>query len=253
MATSIRHRRIVASLNLNGLGIEYGPLNRCIVAKAVHQVRYVDFADRATLVEHYANNPNIDVTGIPEIDIVTGGHPISHFVEANSLDYVVASHVWEHVPDFIGWLESNLVVLKQGGRLAVAYPDKRYTFDIRRRSTSLSEVVAAYVEGRTRPSFTQLADHFLNVAHVAPANVWSGAATKENVEPVHAQDHAIKLLRQFSKEDRYIDCHCWIFEDHEFLRILEDIKPFTGQRFAMLSFLPTMTNLNEFYVTLEKL
>jgi SAM-dependent methyltransferase len=142
MTLTGRHRRIAWALKLDGEGIEYGPLFRPIIDNNHYKVRYVDFTDREALVKHYENDPTVDTAAIREIDIVTNGKPVTDFVCTGSLDYVVASHVWEHVPDFLGWLESNLAVLKPGGRIAVAYPDKRYCFDMTRRSSTVADVLA---------------------------------------------------------------------------------------------------------------
>ncbi|NJO33618.1 MAG: hypothetical protein HC869_11210 [Rhodospirillales bacterium] len=180
---------------------------------------------------------------IPEIDIVTKGQLISHVLEPDSVDYVIASHVWEHVPDFLGWLESNLIVLRPGGRMAVAYPDKRYTFDMCRRSSSLSDVLAAYIEKRTRPTITQLSDYLLNVVSVTPQDAWSGATNRENAKTIHAQNSIVQLLREADKSGRYVDAHCWVFEDLEMLQILENVRPFISRKFIVLSFFPPIREL----------
>ena len=64
-------------------------------------VTYVDYADRDALRRHYANDLNVDKELIPEIDIVTDGKTHSEFLPNQCLDYVVASHVMEHVPDIL--------------------------------------------------------------------------------------------------------------------------------------------------------
>lgn len=253
MVTGLRNRRLTASVNLDGEGLEYGPLHRAVLSKERYKVRYVDYADRDTLVKNYERNPNVDTNLIPEIDIVTDGQLISKAVAANSVDFVLASHVWEHVPDFLGWLESNLVVLRPGGRLAVAYPDKRYTFDMKRQSSTLSGVLAAYIEKRTQPTLSQLSDHFCNVVTTTPQQAWSGAITSVNAKPIHSLENAVRLLQRIATEKHYVDCHCWIFEDHQLLQVLELASPYIGTKFGTMSFFPTALNSNEFYITIEKL
>lgn len=81
------------------------------------------------------------------------------------LDYVVASHVVEHVPDLAGWLEEVNASLKIGGRLLLVVPDKRFTFDILRPLTTYSEIITAYKEQRRRPGLRSMCDHFANVVH----------------------------------------------------------------------------------------
>lgn len=252
MPLPLRSRRITAALNLEGTGIEYGPLHRTIVPKSDCRVRYVDYADRKALVEHYKNDRNVDVNLIPEIDIVTDGRLISNFIEPDTLDFVVASHVLEHVPDFIGWLESNLAALKPGGRIAIAFPDKRYCFDMKRRSSTLSDIVAAHIEKRTRPTFSQICDHFFNVVKTTPREAWEGRITFQNAEYIYPRQQVMNMLKATHGKDKYTDCHCWILADNECMERLEQVKEFSSLKYEIISFYPTARNTTEFYFTLEK-
>ncbi len=248
-----RTKNITSALNLAGKGIEYGPLHAGLLRKPHYDVSYVDYADRAYLVAHYANDPNVDVSLIPEIDIVTGGKLISEFLPKESIDYIVASHVMEHVPDLLGWLESNLQVLKPGGRIAVAFPDKRYCFDLKRKSSMVSDFVAAYIERRTKPSFQQICDHFWNVSKANPVDCWNKKTTVENAEYMLDRRHVVDALRDLQLRKDYIDCHCWVFADHEFVESINLAKNIINGAFEVVSFHPTQPNTLEFYVTLERL
>lgn len=239
-------------MNLAGKGIEYGPLHAVLLRKPYYDISYVDYADRAYLAEHYANNPNVDVSLIPEIDIVTGGKLISEFLPKESIDYIVASHVMEHVPDLLGWLEANLHVLKPGGRIAVAFPDKRYCFDLKRKSSTISDVMASYLEKRTRPSFHQICDHFWNVSKANPLDCWKKTTTPENAEYIHDRKHIVETLKKMATREDYIDCHCWIFADFQFLETMNELNSVNSIGLDVVSFYPTQQNTLEFYVTFEK-
>lgn len=99
------------------------------------------------------------------------------------------------VPDLLGWLESNLRLLKVGGRIAIAFPDKRYCFDIKRRPTILSDILCAYLEKRTRPTFQQICDHFWNVSRVTAVSAWDGTITASNAEYIHSRDRALSVIK----------------------------------------------------------
>lgn len=247
-----REEIILKGLNLSGSGLEYGPLHKPMAKKPQHNVRYVDFADRARLVELHKGSANIDTSKIPEIDIVTGGRNISEFVKSDSVDFIVASHVAEHVPDLLSWLMSNLQILKKGGLLSIAYPDKRFTFDIKRHKSSLAEVIAAHLEKRTKPSISNLADHFLNVSRVAADDAWVGRITPDSAKPLQTQEEVLALLRKKVTSDLYTDCHCWIFDDIAFLRMLEEVRRLFKLPMLISSYTPTPRNSIEFYVTLTK-
>src|SRR5437868_3008097 len=74
------------------------------------------------------------------------------------VDYVVASHVIEHVPDLIGWLAEVREALEPGGELRLAVPDRRYTLDYRRSVSRLADVVHAWFMRARRPLPHQILD-----------------------------------------------------------------------------------------------
>lgn len=249
----LRTKRITAALKLDGEGIEYGPLHRPVLLKsACAGVRYIDVAAREFLVRKYQGDASVDTRLIPEIDIVTDGRPIVDFVEADSLDFVVASHVLEHVPDFIGWLRDNLLILRPGGRISIAFPDRRYCFDIAREKTTTSDLVAAHLEARTKPSFLQVCDHIMNVRRVDPVSVWAGETDSSNAPNVHPPFQALELLRAAQLRTDYIDVHCWKFSDVELYSVLYEIRQLFKLSFDLLTFFPVQRNTSEFYFTLEK-
>lgn len=249
-----RARRITAELNLSGTGIEYGPLHRPLVPKSIYpDARYVDFETREYLVKKYAEDPQVDTNLIPEIDVVTGGKPISQFLPPHSIDYVVASHVMEHVPDFIGWLEENLVILKPGGRIAVAFPDRRYCFDLKKARTMFSDLVAAWLEKRTQPTFQQQCDQALNsTVPISAEAVWRGETTPENAKLHVERAHGISILKKRSRT-AYIDCHCWKLSDEECLEILTELKHTIPLPYEIVAFSNTRRNDSEFHFTLERI
>ena len=72
------------------------------------------------------------------------GKPLREAIPANLVfDYVIASHVIEHAPDMIGWLRQVAGVLRTGGILSLAVPDKRFTFDEGRELTTLDQLLTA--------------------------------------------------------------------------------------------------------------
>lgn len=243
---------ITGKVNISGEGLEYGPLHRALLRKEVHKVRYVDYADRETLAGIHAANPNVDTRLIPEIDIVTGGCPVTDFIPSHSVDYIVASHVAEHVPDFIGWLSANLSVLKVGGRLSLAFPDKRYCFDIRRPVSTAPELIAAYLEQRTRPSLTQICGHFYGVSKVNAIDAWSGDVTIENAEYIHDRDKLLGTLKALAARNDYVDVHCWVFDPMSFLATLNELQALLNLPFRVVDLVETPRNFLEFFVTLER-
>jgi SAM-dependent methyltransferase len=250
---TIRNQRILATIPEQGSGIEYGPLHRTLVPKSgSRSIRYVDFAPRDVLVKKYESDPNVDVELIPDIDIVTGGRRVDEFIDPDSLDFVVASHIAEHVPDLVGWLQANLNILRIGGRIAIAFPDRRYCFDLAKQPSQTSDLIAAYLEERTRPSFQQQCDHFFNIRQVTPSQVWNGEVTPKTAPLIHQPHKAVDILRALQKRSDYVDVHCWKFSDTEFFDTINTVRALFDLPFQIVSLFPTQCGTTEFYATLEK-
>jgi trans-aconitate methyltransferase len=91
-----------------------------------HDVRYVDCIDNDTIIKKAAENPGSVGREIPRIDWVwTPGKRLRSCIPAHvAFDYCVATHVMEHVPDTIGWLNQIFEVMHDGAVLALALPDR---------------------------------------------------------------------------------------------------------------------------------
>src|SRR5687768_3410790 len=101
-----RHRMIAGLDVAKLLGIEIGPLTTPIVGRDEGEIIYVDHADTETLRRKYRDHPTVGVGCIVEVDAVWGGNTLQQAIGVGrKVDYVLASHVVEHVPDLIGWLE----------------------------------------------------------------------------------------------------------------------------------------------------
>jgi SAM-dependent methyltransferase len=106
-------------------------------------VRYVDRLPARLLREQY---PELDGHSLVEPDIVDDGEVLSTVGDA-SVDFVIANHLIEHCEDPIGALQNYVRVLRPGGILFMAVPDKRRTFDRARPLTEFSHLVRDHDEG----------------------------------------------------------------------------------------------------------
>ena len=125
-----RRKAILGNLDVRTLkGLEIGPLHNPLVRKADGVILYVDHAD-TEFIKKANPNPQFNNDDIVNIDIVWGDRPLKGLVP-HPMDYVLASHVIEHVPDMIGWLMDLHGALKEDGLICLAIPDRRFTFDLR--------------------------------------------------------------------------------------------------------------------------
>lgn len=233
-------------------GVEFGPLSRPLAVKQSSEVYYIDHCSTEELKAKYAGDENADVDNIVHVDFVSRGEPLVELVGSKApLDYIVASHVIEHVPDLIGWLLDAHASLDEGGTLYLIVPDKRFTFDLHRRTSSFEEVEAAYHERRTRPGLRLVMDHFANVVNVDTWALWDDYSKASSVSYAHGAEF-LDLAHKHYHEGKYVDVHCWVFTPWSFMNLMGQIDRRLGLGFRLKHFLTTQSHDLEFYVALEK-
>src|SRR6476469_2750674 len=137
------NRELIADNYLSGTGIEVGALNHPLSVPSTAQVKYVDRMSVPDLRTHY---PELNSVNLVEVDIIDNGESLTTIAEA-SQDFVIANHFIEHCQNPIASLASMVRVLKVGGVLYLAIPDKRYTFDRDRQVTPVEHILRDYEEG----------------------------------------------------------------------------------------------------------
>ncbi len=138
-----------------------------MLTPALGPVEYAHHLSIEGLREKYGNDPNVDIGAVVDVTHMIGNRPLPEVTGAGRFHHVVASHVIEHAPNLIGWLEEIRLVLRPGGVLTLAIPDKRDTFDVMRRTSTLDAMVDAHLRGIRQPSPRQAFDHYGNVVPTA--------------------------------------------------------------------------------------
>ena len=205
-------------------GLEIGPSYNPIAARRLgYHVDVLDHTSTEGLRSKYANEPNIDVGLIEEVDFVwTDGSLCETVGAVASYDYIVASHVIEHTPDFLGFLNQCSALLKSDGRIVLAVPDKRRCFDACRPLTSLGEILQAHHEGRTRHTPATAFDH---VAYMVTLDGRSGWARGADGCVAMANDlgFAKAVYERSLSDPAYHDFHAWVFTPSSFRLIMSDL------------------------------
>lgn len=132
--------------HLAGEGLEIGAFEHPAPVPANCRVRYADVITPAQAREIF---PEIDASRLVALDYVIDidADGLSA-IPSESQDFVIACHVIEHVANpgrFIGELTR---VVKVGGVVVVAAPDRDFTFDRLRATTPLERLERFYREGR---------------------------------------------------------------------------------------------------------
>jgi hypothetical protein len=217
-----RRAILLAELDLDRqLGIEFGALDRPLVPPS-SRIRYVDHLDRAGLQLKYAGHDHVDADRIVPVDVVLDGRPLVELLAGERIDYVIASHVAEHVPDLVGWLTDLRTMLAPHGTIRLALPDLRFTFDLARRPTALAEVVAAWAVRADRPQPHQVLEAQLLLQQVDAGEAWRTPFTP--VEPdLDALRRATDLARAVAEHGTYQDGHCWTFTPWSFADLMRQL------------------------------
>ena len=106
-------------------GLEIAPLAWPTCARrGAHPL--IDHFDTATLRARYRDDPAVPGADIVEVDALWGARTLAECLDGDTVDYVIASHVGEHVPDLVTWLGECDAVLAPGGELRLVLPDRRF-------------------------------------------------------------------------------------------------------------------------------
>jgi predicted SAM-dependent methyltransferase len=220
-----RRQLITALIDASGRGLEIGPSHNPAAPKAAgYNVEIVDHLDRDGLLEKYKDDVGVSLASIEEVDHVWAGGSLCDVIGARACyDWIIASHVIEHMPDLVFFLQECQALLKPGGVLSLVVPDKRFCFDHLRRRSSTGDVIQAYIERRTRHTAGQVFDHFSGACNLGETGSWH-RDSEGRLSHVHSFEFAQAMLRKNLETDDDMDVHGWIFTPSSFRLLLHDLN-----------------------------
>lgn len=142
-------REDLARRYLVGDGIEIGAGTLPLRVPPSARVRYVDDIDRDVLIARAGGDflgRNLDVSDAPVVDVVDDAQTLATFPD-ESVDFVIANHVLEHLEDPIGALENFARATRSKGIVFLTLPDARYSFDYLRERTTVQHLRRDHAEG----------------------------------------------------------------------------------------------------------
>ena len=222
-----RFDKMTSRINLEGVGLEIGPSHSPILPKCEgYNVEILDHASADELRRKYAQLGIHEdkLKNIEHVDYVwTGGALDELTKKTDYYDYIVASHVVEHTPDLISFLSQCEKMLKSGGILSLAVPDKRYCFDYLRSLTTTGDVMQAYYDKRVRHSPGTIFDHCSTVVFRNGCHTW-GKDDQGQLAYVHTLQEAMELVDKSRTSEEYFDVHNWVFVPDSFRLIANDLN-----------------------------
>jgi hypothetical protein len=225
-AVTARAEILLAPIPRSANIIEIGPSYNPIAPKVEGwNTRTLDHATREELMAKYRGHPRVDISRIEEVDFVWTQGLLSEAVPMalhGTFDAFIASHVIEHTPDLIAFLEAAAVLLKPEGIVALAIPDKRYCFDYFQPLTTTGQLLAAHAEGRSRHSRRFAFDHIAYAVESGGAGAW-GQHPSGQFRFYHTIEQARDLFASTGAREDYVDLHAWRFTPTSFELLLVEL------------------------------
>jgi SAM-dependent methyltransferase len=191
--------RQLLSRHLVGSGLELGPGH--IAFPVIQPGTHVRYVDRWDPEENRKLFPELTDTNFITPDVVADLNidRLQAFPD-QSQDFVICSHVVEHLAEPIGLLADLHRILRPGGVLLILLPDRHRTFDRSRDGTPLDHLVAEFESGVTEVDAAHIHDFAEKTGTPLGA---SASQRRANIE-LHLK--------------RSIHVHCW--DDEEFFSVL---------------------------------
>lgn len=228
-------------------GLEIGAYDRPIVLKSDGNIKYLDYYTAEELRKKAAAGR--DSSEIVEVDYVLHGRRIPEVV-TEKFDYIVASHVVEHVPNIVGWLKELASILKDGGEVFLAVPDKRYTFDFLRPLSTTGMLIENYRNNKTMPSFADVFDVLRYHKKVKILQIWNGKFDVDSVPFSFDFDHCLRQAK--NAMTTYFPGHCNVFTCESFLQIMNDLIEMAFIPFTIEVVRKNEKPFNDFFCILKK-
>ena len=166
-------------------------------------------------------------------------------------DVLFSSHNLEHQPDLIRHLQAAASLLRVGGVYVMLVPDKRYCFDHFLPSSTVAEVLEAFLEHRTRHATRHVIEHIALTTHNETGEHWMGRHGESAFEQPDGRLQA--ALDRLRTDDGYIDVHAWKFTPEVFRAIFAGLRKVNLEPLRTLRVYETPQGRNEFGVVLQKL
>ncbi|MBD9449814.1 methyltransferase domain-containing protein [Rhizobium sp. RHZ01] len=226
LQTEQERRAILLSLiNHDGFGLEVGPSYSPLLPKSQgYNVETLDYTSAEALRIKYSGYANVDVSKIEDVDYISDGRGLLDIIgKPENYDYIVASHVIEHVTDIVRFIQDCESLLKPNGTLLLAVPDKRFCFDAMRPLSTVGEALQAYTENRTRHTPGQVFDYFHSLSKNGGRHIWADT-TLDKITLDYSPEYALENYIEAKDALNYIDIHAWRFTPSHFRYIIKTLR-----------------------------
>ena len=212
-------------------------------------VKYLDLVTTETLIER-AKSKNIAVESVPKIDYVYNPKfLISETVAPEKFDFVVSSHVIEHIPDLILHFQDIGKILNPNGVYCFIVPDMNLCFDIKKPQTSLGTLIEAHINQHRQAPLSAVIDEYRYGVKLNGQGAWS---TEDVGTYTPKYDHINGRIKDLlEKPNNLADWHghIWRFTPSSFASIYGDCHKLKLVKLKLVNIQPT--SKMEFLVILQ--
>jgi SAM-dependent methyltransferase len=219
------------SEQLSGVGMELGPGQICFEAKNAESLLLVDKLPSELHKELFPElGPNVQIVE-PDL-LVDFDRDGLKSIPDRDFDFVIASHLLEHLAQPFRILDEIWHKLSFGGVLILFLPDRRRTFDRNRKCPTFEHFLHEYLENSSQVNEEDLYDYLLKVENYS----WDRKMNK------FVERHL----------ERSIHVHAWT--DFEFVELLSRMQTFAQFRFVLVDSISASSNpdFEEFGLVLQK-
>jgi len=232
--TSDRVKRIISHISKEMNGVEIAPYFAPLCPKEKgYKCKSVDVFSKQRLTEKALLDPEIlneSIERIEEVDFQGSASELwtllSPQIGENSLDYIVSSHNFEHLPNPIKFLQDCQRLLKPDGVLSMAIPDLRCCFDFFRWPTTLPDMLRAYHQNQLKPD----AFNIFTANYAKTNNIGRIGFPREKIsieQDLQGNYKKLKLAMQQAdaeRGDEYEDIHMSTFTPSSFKLLILELR-----------------------------
>lgn len=238
---------------------------RFVMRHCPHQLRGLEIApsvspvaDRGTFDVTYVAVPGREIPREIRSDADIEWHDGGSLAECLSgrlFGYAVASHVFEQMPNPLGWIRQILDCLEEGGRLAILLPHRERSINRYRQDTTFAQVVSWAIENPSVPTPMQVMDFLSQSFDDAGETDYSAQMPNFTEARRHYTDSQAIDFAKFSwNEGRRLDVHCTTWTPASFAEVFTriiDARLLDARIVGIFGDVPELSS-REFLVVLER-
>ena len=227
-----RSELIMAGKGTGHRGVEIAPYFRPLAPKKLgYCVKTVDVFTKEQLQQFAAEDPEIPndlISAIEEVDFLGSAGNLRQLLEKDisksSLDYIVSSHNFEHLPNPIQFFIDSQHFLASTGVLSMAIPDLRCCFDFFQWPTMIDEWISSYLRNKLAPEPSDI----FRMKSRETCNFGYLDYPKEQIALVGdlASEYReiSRRLDYKGQNNEYVDAHCSFFTPASFRLLVRELR-----------------------------